>query len=372
MTRLVPSLRRIALISFGGIGDAILFSPVIEDIRDALPTAELTLVLEDRSAGVAPLLPGVNHVCPVQVQGVPRSALFFKLLGILRAGNFDAVVATGSSVMIPVLLALSGIAVRVGFDGGPLHRLLLTAAAPLCRQQYAGRMYAALSQALLTRVLGQTTCTSMTGGGLPHLARVDASNIRWAERLLGGTQADGAQAGKPRVLIHPGVSRVSVDKHILKSWPVSHWAPFIRRLLDQGCQVTLAGGPDDGEAVHAILAALPAETPGLSNLYGQTRSLTDLAALIAAVDCLVAVDSSPLHIAVGLGTPVVAMFGPTDERKLLPPDPRFIAVHQQDLACRPCLWDVRQTSCDQPVCLDVAVEDMAAAVFRVLEIHSMT
>ncbi len=350
-------MRRIALINFGGIGDEILFAPVIGEIHRHLPQAELTLFLEARSRSVVELLPGVAATEALNLQGHSRLQTFADIVGRLRRGRFDAVVSSGSNPLIPVMLAASGIPVRVGFQTGLASRLLLSAEGPLDRKAYAADMYFSLARAFLGYVFGPSYQPPQRV--LPELQPPSQADLQWANTLL-------APAGaKPRILLHPGVSLISIQKNILKGWPATAWASLIGALAGEA-QVFLVGGPDDEGAVQDILAALPADQPGFTNLYGQTRSMSQLAALIAAADLLLCVDSSPMHLAVGYQRPLVAMFGPTDEKKLVPADARFAVVTRPDLACRPCLWDVRQASCERPICLEVPMQDMLAAVRRLL------
>lgn len=81
-------------------------------------------------------------------------------------------------------------------------------------------------------------------------------------------------------------------------------------------KVVLAGGPDDKDAIAEILAN-KGSLPIISTL-GETKSLADLAALIHLADAIVCVDSAPMHVAVGLRKPVVALFGPTNPNLLIP------------------------------------------------------
>jgi len=127
----------------------------------------------------------------------------------------------------------------------------------------------------------------------------------------------------------------------------------------------LVGGPDDAEAVAEILRLLPSDLDGFTSLYGQTRNLSDLAALITVADLLVCVDSSPLHLAVGLGKPVVSLFGPTDEKKLIPVLPNVKAVTVGHLPCRPCLWDHRQINCETSDCLKIDVHEVLNTIQEV-------
>ncbi len=356
-------IKKIAFVNFGGIGDEILFAPVIEEVTRMLPQAHTTLFLEDRSRAVKDLLAGVDSVVELNVQGQSRIKTFFQLWRLLRGKYFDVVISSGSSPFIPVLLWLSGIAVRVGFATGESSRRFLTVEAPLApkhdRKGYAAMMYFALARSFLEWLMPEQYQPIQTV--LPHLQPASSEELQWAQDIL------KTDAPDQKILIHPGVSTVSMRKNILKSWSPAQWAQLIERLSLAGHAVYLAGGPDDQESVEAIRAALPANLPHFSDLYGKTKNLRQLAALIQESDVLLCVDSSPLHMAVGYGKSVVAMFGPTDEKKLMPlDDPRFQAVTVQDLACRPCLWDVRNDCCDNPVCLDVPVEAMLSAVNQAL------
>ncbi len=353
-----PELRKIALLNFGGIGDEILFSPVIREIRQAFPDAHLTLFLEDRSSAIRDLLPDVNEFVEVDVQGRSRVRLFWKISRLLRKKYFDAVISAGSSPFIPVMLWSSGVPIRVGFQTGPSSQVFLTREAPLNRTVYAADMYFTLATTFLSFMLNETY--TPPSHVYPQLQAPPEADQAWAKTLIPAAPKD-----RKNLLIHPGVSQISIKKNILKGWPPQHWAGLIQHLAVTD-QVYLVGGPDDADVIQDITRQLPNDLTHFTNLYGKTRNLRQLAALIQRGDALISVDSAPMHLAVGYKTPVISMFGPTDEKKLLPQAPQFHAVTQADLSCRPCLWEVRQTSCENPVCLDVSVAAMADAVHAVL------
>lgn len=361
------NIKKIAFINFGGIGDEILFAPVIEEVKKHLPRAHTTLFLEDRSRAVKELLADVDTVKELDIQGQSRLKTFFQLWSLLRGKYYDVVISSGSSPFIPILLFLSGIPVRVGFKTGTTSKQGLTVEAPLApkndRRGYAANMYFALAQSFLEWLLkDQYTPTSPV---LPHLKELSLEDLMWAKGILKPDELE------KKILLHPGVSTISVQKNILKSWPPESWAELVQKLTEEGHKVYLVGGPDDKQAVQEILERLPQDLPRFTNLYGQTKNLRQLGALVQESDLLLCVDSSPMHLAVGYQKPLVAMFGPTDEKKLLPlEDPRFQAVSVSGLNCRPCLWDVRNDCCDQPVCLNVPVQAMLSAVHRALALPS--
>lgn len=344
------TIQKVVCVNFGGIGDEILFSPVIEEIRAWLPHAHISLFMETRSRSVMEVLPGIDALRTLDIREESRWRTFLRLWRMLFRQDFDVVISSGSSPWIPLLLFLSGIPVRVGFQTGLLSRLLLTMAAPLAprhdRKGYAAVMYFALARSFLSGLLKSQY--QPMDPVLPHLREPVLDDRMWAKSIL--KPDDPAR----KILIHPGVSAVSVQKNILKSWPPVYWAELIQWLIREGHQVYLSGGPDDQHAVGEITRLLPHRLPGFVNLYGRTKNLRQLAALILECDLLLCVDSSPMHLAVGYQKPLLAIFGPTDEKKLLPPgDERFQSVSLPDLSCRPCLWDVRNECCDNPVCLGI-------------------
>jgi ADP-heptose:LPS heptosyltransferase len=145
----------------------------------------------------------------------------------------------------------------------------------------------------------------------------------------------GVDAVRRRVLVHPGTSKLALDKGIIKTWPPADWAALIDRLLVAGdTQVILAGGPDDETTIAEIVGALGASASHslFYNAYGKTSSLRDLVALMQLSDALVCVDSAPMHLGVGLHKPMVALFGPTDPGKLLWPDARFVPLRDAAIA----------------------------------------
>jgi ADP-heptose:LPS heptosyltransferase len=97
------------------------------------------------------------------------------------------------------------------------------------------------------------------------------------------------------------------------------------------------------------------------NLIGKT-SLPELAALMKRFKCLVTSDSAPMHLAAAMATPFVALFGPTDPERHLPPSENC-AVVMRDLRCSPCYKPV----CSDIRCMrEITVEDVLKAIDGVL------
>ncbi|OGI21155.1 MAG: hypothetical protein A2287_03835 [Candidatus Melainabacteria bacterium RIFOXYA12_FULL_32_12] len=331
---------KILAINFGGIGDEILFLPALKTIRAFYPVPYLTLAVEPRSKSIKELSSLIDKIITCDVKGKFKYLNLIKLIFKAWSGRYDVVVSSGSSKLVAILLFLTGIRKRIGYDSGILSKILLTKAVPLNKNQYAADMYHDLAIAINTD----------QDSGLPEI-NILPENLVWANEKIGIRD-------KQIITIHPGVSKLSIEKGIIKFWSITNWVELIVKLLCSGkYKVILTGGPDDEGVflqIRAELARYNLPDDSLINLYGETKNISQLAALISLSNMLVCVDSAPMHVGVGARTPIVAIFGPTDEKKLLPQDDyRFTAVREDSIDCSPCLWDKRQTSCDYLDCLNI-------------------
>jgi heptosyltransferase-3 len=119
-----------------------------------------------------------------------------------------------------------------------------------------------------------------------------------------------------------------------KCWPADRTAALIDRLAAAGERVVLTAAPSEPELelVRAIRAACRADTVDLS---GQL-TLKQLAALTGRAKLFVGVDSAPMHIAAAMGTPVVALFGPSGELEWGPWGVTSRVIVSEAHPCRPC------------------------------------
>jgi heptosyltransferase-3 len=134
------------------------------------------------------------------------------------------------------------------------------------------------------------------------------------------------------VQCHPG------SRWLFKCWPAERTAEFIERIVERGHRVVITGAPDARERalVDAIVAALsPAARERVVDIVGEL-ALGDLAALTARARAFVGVDSAPMHIAAAVGTPVVALFGPSGELEWGPWMVPHRIVASSVHPCRPC------------------------------------
>jgi heptosyltransferase-3 len=134
------------------------------------------------------------------------------------------------------------------------------------------------------------------------------------------------------VQAHPG------SRWLFKCWPAEMSAALWTRIVEAGLPIAITGAPDERERalVSAALAAMPAAARARCvDLSGQL-SLTELAALTARARAFVGVDSAPMHIASAMGTPALALFGPSGEHEWGPWLVPNRVVVSTTHPCRPC------------------------------------
>lgn len=332
----MENIKKILVINFGGIGDEILFLPTLISLKKEFPDSKITLALEPRSKGIADLTDVINDLFLIDVKSKSKYLELLKLIFLARKGNFDLVVSSGGNKFISILLFLTGIKKKYGYNTGKLSEILLTKTVPLNKNKYACDMY----HDLITPITKNKT-------DLPQLEIGE----------VGKTYPD-------TILVHPGVSQLSVKMGMIKTIPAEKWTQTIDLLLEKGKKVILTGGPDDKECIEIIRATLKnKDSENFKDLFGQTKSLKDLAKLIASCDKFLCSDSAPLHIAVALKIKTYVIFGATDYKKLIPQSDLITPIMANDDCClKPCLWERRQTTCRKLACLEISAEDIAEEV----------
>ena len=165
------------------------------------------------------------------------------------------------------------------------------------------------------------------------------------------------------VVLHPGATNGSA-----KRWPITSWQAIAKSLVSSGRTIVIVGGPEDRDLGQQISdevvgqgpdprKSLPATAWGdVCDLTGLT-TVRDLIAILANASVVVTGDSGPLHVAVAVGTPVVAIHGPTDPAVCGPivTTPDRAIILGATLACRPCYTLARIADCPlgHAICQDL-------------------
>ena len=327
--------KKILFINFGGLGDEILFLPTIISVKKEFPDSKITLVLEPRSKGITSLTNIIDETIFTDIKNKNKYYALLKLLFKIWTKHFDMVISSGSNKFISLFLFMTFIKKRCGYYSGKLSEILLTNAVPLNKNQFAVDMY----HDLVNDITSYRT-------SLPEF------NIE-RKGIIPNT-----------VLIHPGVSLMSIKKGMVKTVSADIWAEVVEKLSDAGKNVILAGGPDDKELINTIIKKVPQEK--FTNMYGKTKNLKELAELISASEKFLCSDSAPLHIGVTLGVQTYVIFGPTDDKKLIPQNGKVVPIKAQKCNCNiyPCLWEQRQTTCENLECLKISADEIVTRLLQ--------
>jgi len=168
---------------------------------------------------------------------------------------------------------------------------------------------------------------------------------------------------RPLAVLHPGATNGEA-----KRWPLPHWVQLADVLAQGGWRTVLVGGAGDIPLGRQIVSG--AATPPL-DLIGKT-DFAELCAVIERADVLVSGDSGPVHIAVALDRPTVAIHGPTDPQHSGPADLSRAVVVRHELPCSPCYRLDRVADCPlgHTLCQRLVMPEQVLAAIRRLTASS--
>jgi len=308
--------RRILLLRIERIGDLIMALPAIRDVRALAPDAEIDLVVGAWNAELASALPSISRVLTMTPRWLARDHGADSFPALLRTAlswrgrAYDLAINFEPDVRTNVLLTLSGARWTAGWTTGGGGALL-----------DRGLAYdtGAHTSANLRRLVADVFNAQPSSSNAPLLVLPDSARDRAAHRL--------GRTGRPVAGVHVSGGR------LVKQWDPARFADVASRLAkEDGARILLTGSAADRAMVDQVKAVLPADD--VIDVAGDA-SLLELAALIERCDVFVTGDTGPMHLAAAVGTPIVAVFGPSDPRRYAPTGPadRVIRI---DLPCSPC------------------------------------
>lgn len=298
----------ILLVRFSSLGDVLLTTPLIRALRARHPDATLTALTK---AAWAPLLSANPHLD--QVVTIAPGDTLGGLARALRRGGFSHRLDLHGSVRSRMLRLLVPGAWQ-GYDARRRERRALIHAR---RDHYHPRVPVPERYFEAARELDVRP-----DGGPAELFTSPGAEARAEEWLA----TAGLDETAPLVALAPGAA------HPTKRWPLTHWRALARALVERGMQVALVGHGGDRAAAAEVLASLD---HGAASAAGQL-DLQASGALLRRARVVVSNDSGPMHLAAAVGTPVVALFGPTVEQFGFFPYRARASVVERDLPCRPC------------------------------------
>ena len=304
-----PRRSPILLVPYMWIGDFVRCHSVVRLLRARFPERPIDMLATTLCAPLTDYMPGVRRAVVVDL---PRKRLAFsrhrELATRLRAeayGSSLVMPKTWKSALAPFL---AGIPERTGLFGEA--RFIVLNDLRFARNR-------------LPRMVDECASLALPSGtALPP--NWPAPELRVPAGEVATWRARHGLGEVPAVALAPGAVNPS------KRWPAAAYAALRERLLAQGLEVWVLGGPAEKSLARDIVGDSPAR-----DLTG--TDLREAILALAAASAAVSNDSGLLHVAAAIGTPAVAIFGPTSPWHWAPLNPLAAALQADaDLPCRPC------------------------------------
>ncbi len=327
--------RRILVRMVNWLGDAVLTLPALEALDRRFPRSEIVVLAKPWVAGLFAGQPAVDRVIEYRpVNGADRRMGRWRQARQLAGEGFDLAVVLPNSLEASLVPWLAGIPRRVGrrTDG---RGWLLTD--PIPRADGSGGRHQVEGYLDLVRSLGAD------GAARPRL-RTTAEAREAAAQLLA---ASGVSPRAPLLAINPGSIYGGA-----KRWPADRFAAVADALAESwGATAVLIGSARE----RSILEEVARRMRRRSIPLGGATTLPALLGVLARARLLLSNDTGAMHVAAAAGTPVVAVFGPTDVEATGPLG-SLCRVVRHPVPCSPCL--LRECPIDHRCMKGVSVDDV--------------
>jgi lipopolysaccharide heptosyltransferase II len=342
-------IKNILVIGGGYLGDLLLIFPAIESLSAYFPNVPLSLMVSSNSKKILTLFPKKGIISSlIEFNPEKEHNNFLKKLSLafsLRSSRFDLIYSPnrGKGMRGMFLMNLIiGAPHRIGFRIGKVGlfntiKIDFKDDTPIIKQNLA-----------LLKAAGVEIITKKIGIAVPDAAELAA------RELLNKHQLDDSC---PLISIHPGASWNSK----YKCWPIERFILLIGRLVEEyNANIIVIGSNKEAKSGEIIANAIG--NSNVINLVGKT-SVAQMAAVIKKSDFFIGNDSGPLHIALALDIPCIAIFGATAPQQILSETDKCIVVNKRT-GCSPCYLHQPDFDppCESPKCLDeISVEDTMKA-----------
>jgi lipopolysaccharide heptosyltransferase II len=322
---------RILVIQTGFIGDTVLTTALINEIRNSYPQAEIDIVVRPSLHDFVGKTFNVNKVYSSVKSGGGNETNWNTLIKELRNATYDRAFLPHRSIRSALTAYRAGIPMRTGFSARP----------ELVSSGGTGKWWTfGMSQEWRIAALfyndkrpwlpfkhevNRQAALLPSAAGMKPSISVPDSDKKWAEEIL---KSSNVTPDTGLIAMVPGSIWPT------KRWPAENFMELARLLTQSGnAKVLLIGGKDD--AVN-FAQTNPTQSDVILNMMGDT-SLVQAAALLSLCRVCVTNDSGPMHIAAALGIPVVSIFGgTTPDIGFTPYGDEHIVLEGPELPCRPC------------------------------------
>jgi lipopolysaccharide heptosyltransferase II len=321
----VETPRRILLLRLERIGDLLMTIAAVREVRRRAPDAHIDLVVGSWNEPLAARIEQVDRLetldAPWLARGRGRAAgELLHRAWTWRGRHYDLAINFEGDIRSNSLVWLSGARRRIGFamaGGGPL----LTDAVAHDAARHTAENAMRLVDRAFPRADSAAGHVTALSGEAHRLPLPDDARHRAAEQLKdAGT--------RPLIGVHASGGRA------IKQWDPDAFVQVALHLARRhDAAIVLTGAPEDRSIVQYVRSRLPPDIQVVD-----VGGMLDVVTLAAVLECLVVLvtgDTGPMHLAAAVGTPVVAVFGPSDPGRYAPLGSASKIV-RIELPCSPC------------------------------------
>jgi lipopolysaccharide heptosyltransferase II len=333
------------VIKIGALGDVILSTAALRAIREKFPQGnyKISFLVGEESKDLLLRCPYIDELLVCDLKNKDKG--FKGLLGvgrILRKKNFDLVIDLQNSRSSHILAYLSGCINRYGYNNKKFSFLL--------------NHTIDNHRPLIDPVTHQFRILKMLGIDLLNNSLElwpSSEDQKMVEEMLNAHWLSQVQ----KVV---GINISASKRWKTKLWPMEYLICLCEELGLKDIRVIITGTSQDQALAGMLINSL--KNTKIINACGKTN-INQLAVLIKKCQVFISADSSPLHIASAVGTPFIALFGPTDSRRHLPPGKNYIVMNKE-LPCSPCY----KTDCRKKSCMvQISPAEVFEAVMKLLK-----
>ena len=315
--------KRILLIKFWGIGNIFMILPAIQALRKAHPFAIIDFLTLESNRDALAAIDSVDNLVAINTDTVSLFiTTWMRGVSLLKKNNYDIIIDFEQFAHFSALVS-SQIGARelIGFRTRSRSRnRLFSRSVPYDNTIHVTRSFFSLAIA----AGASDTTSSPPGFRLPGL-----DEVRKRGRTL--LVENGFQPDDVCVVIHIGTS----DNFHERRWPPRRYAELADLLVEQfAVRVVFTGLPGESVHVREAVSQMRLESAAV-DLCGQL-DFAGYFALIAAADLVISADTSAVHIASAVDTPVVGLYGPNTPLLYGPWGAKGLAVYQ-GFDCSPCI-----------------------------------
>jgi len=333
--------KNILLIKTWGLGNIVMLFPLLERLRKKYPETKIHFLTLKQNAEICEENPWIDECHLLNLEGGISFLRSVKdTVRYLKKKKIDFVLDFDQFSRIAALLAFMISDVRIGFDTkGQGRGLVLTHCVPYLNDKHMSLIFADI-----VKVVG-IDYNSLSPVSIP----VGEKDKIFVDNLL----KENGISHRSLVIIHPGVG-VNVP---IRRWSEKRFAKLADKLLEENdiC-ILLTGVKREKELIKEIKEMMNGSAIDLSGRLG----VKALVYLVSRSDLVITNDTSLVHIASAMNTPVIGLYGPNTPFLYGPQRENSASIYKA-LPCSPCItnFNAKQTYCKNPVCMSsIQVEEV--------------